>query len=281
MPLDFAPLKNLENAHYADSILQKVWKTIARAHRGYILEKGNQVFLAVGDNINIFNNIAMILQNDGKGGSTHLKFILEFAKTYFHQNTPLCVLFPDYEIPNFKDEIAPFGYAPVDLFLRMEFEDCSKSVIPPHPSTNVEIVQITRENYTEWLKLLAISNNLSQEICSVPISETNSPYYGEPNSEESWTGFCLVVDGKYVSTATSIALFKEKCQYVFAVANHPEFRRNGFASYITWYVVNQVYKKTGISRVFLHSSHVGQSIYKKLGYKENGACVMASKVLNH
>ncbi len=57
MPLDFAPLKNLENAHYADSILQKVWKTIARAHRGYILEKGNQVFLAVGDNINIFNNI--------------------------------------------------------------------------------------------------------------------------------------------------------------------------------------------------------------------------------
>jgi hypothetical protein len=280
MSLEFSPLKDLKDAQYVDSILQKVWKSIARAHHGYILEKGNEVFLAVSNNINIFLNLAMILRNDGNGGVSHLKFIEEFAKMYFHKSTPLCVLFPDYEIPNFKDHVSKLGYAPVDLFLRMKLADCSKTVIPVRPS-GVEMVQISRDNYKDWLKLLAISNNLSQDICSIPISEAASPYYGEANSEESWTGFCLLVDGKFVSTATSVALLNENCQYVFSVANHPDYRRNGYASYITWYVVDHVYKKTGISKAFLHSSNVGQSIYRKLGYTENGACVMASKVLNH
>jgi hypothetical protein len=191
------------------------------------------------------------------------------------------VAFPDYVgVSNLPDSIAELKYAPIEHFTRMELSDCSKSYVPSAPLNNMELVEITRENYAEWLKLVATAHHLPLEISSVPIPQLDSPYYsGEVHPEEMWLGFCLVVDGKFVATASSVGLFTEKCQYVFAVATHPEYQKKGFGAFLTWYTVDQIYKKTGLARVFLHSTAAGKTIYSKLGYQVNGSCTIVAKVL--
>jgi GNAT superfamily N-acetyltransferase len=274
--LEFPCVHNLVLAKYMDQILLRVWRTITRAHCGYILEKENQLVISAANNINGLFNLTIIHQADD--AAKQFAFIQEFAERYFHPSTRFYVLIPDYLGVDFEHpEICKLGYKPADLFLRMELADCAKSRVPQVPPGNAEIIRITRENYREWCTLMSAANRLPEEIASVPISENSSAYYGEPNAEESWIGFLVSIDGKFVATATSIALFQENCQYVFSVATHPDYRKRGLAVYLTWYVVDYVYKKTGISRSFLHSSYVGQGTYEKLGYRPNGASVMMSK----
>jgi hypothetical protein len=274
-------LKDEATARFIDDVYKKVWRTVARAHSGLIFEKGNDLFLAVSNTINIFFNLGIVLSNDHQGGKEHIQFIEEFAKKYLHASTPLIVAFPDYDgVSNFPDSIAELKYAPIEHFTRMELTDCSKSYVPPTPLTHIELVEISRENYAKWLELMAISNHMPEEISSVPISQLDSPYYsGKSNAEEMWLGYCLVVDGKFVATASSIGLFAEKCQYVFGVATHPEYQKKGFGTFVTWYAVDQVYKRTGLARTFLHSTTEGKTIYSKLGYETNGSCVIVAKVL--
>jgi ribosomal protein S18 acetylase RimI-like enzyme len=159
------------------------------------------------------------------------------------------------------DELAlKYGIKKVNYWRGMEIERSNLFLKPP-PADDIFMDRVSSEqNVKEWLKVV------NAEL--LPGREISSKIF---RNKADKMGFDLFRISKGKKTLSTVLFYrKEDLAGIYMVSTAGKYRGKGYASWLLSSGMDYLMDK-GVNKFILHSSELGFSVYKGLGFMENSS----------
>jgi ribosomal protein S18 acetylase RimI-like enzyme len=104
-------------------------------------------------------------------------------------------------------------------------------------------------------------------VCfDIPFVTAQMIYQPEAAWRGDYQGYIGYVNNKAISMLATVAAADSIG--IYSVGTLPEMRRHGYAEILMRNVVDDVRKRTGLSRIVLQATRAGYPMYRKLGFRE-------------
>ncbi len=175
------------------------------------------------------------------------------------------------DITNFKyKELKKNNFFPITKWQGMYcFKD---KIIENKYNENLNIVKITKQEQLEsWLKIANNALNSNGSLTETLFSEIlNNPNF-----------YLYLATYKGVAVATSLLYVNNSIAGLYMIATDQNYRKKGFGTAITLYAINEAIKNE-IFEFVLHSTKVGNGVYKKIGFADvNSIYIFAQTKYNN